>query len=457
MRDQKLSECADSPVLEEKKHKLTGITVTPAPQSIYFRQIELLSGDTADAVTHSDVCRPYFVIQNEKGVLFSSMINGVRNVDLHGGPHVFRVWKQLKDCRDLVFKMYHLPFGRQGELIFECRLHVSMLLDRTQDGAFESIRDGETREVALSVENGDFDCIASWYTLPKQFAVKIHFARDASAFGSELPPLTTQDGDESYDTGDAASSLIAQSQPRSFHGPSSTSGQPCDPKPIRYDGPAVVTFLVDQPNIRTAFGDCRLDKIDVLRRVQRNRLDIFLLFHVEIAGGVTKVLPYRHLFRYILPGPIRERMILMGATEDSLNETSPAAFFEGPGKLHPARATSHWRMRAHLFWLLQECHSMKNTLDGSSISTTLTLVRPSVLLSDLFVRALTPNAAAVCYRFSLSDNRSNTVDDVCAREAMGTSAFGLMCLTCSVPSQWATGIPLADLQPSDDYRAGELP
>jgi len=336
MRDQKLSECADSPVMEEKKHKLTGITVTPAPQSIYFRQIELLSGDTEDTVALSDVCRPYFVIQNEKGVLFSSMINGVRNVDLHGGPHVFRVWKQLKDCRDLVFKMYHLPFGRQGELIFECRLHVSMLLDRTQDGTFESIKDDETREVVLSVENGDFDCIASWYTLPKQFAVKILFARDASAFGSEPPFLPAQDADDSYDTDAVVSSLSAQSQPRSFHGPSSTPGQPCDPKPIRYDGPSVVSFLVDQPNIRTAFGDCRLDKIDVLRRVQRNRLDIFLLFHVEIVGGVTKVLPYRHLFRYILPEPIRERMILMGATEDSLNETSPAAFFEGPGKLTPS-------------------------------------------------------------------------------------------------------------------------
>lgn len=347
MRDQKLSACADLPVLEEKKHKLTGITVTPAPQSIYIRQIELLSSDapgsanSADAGTNAganaDVCRPYFVIQNEKGVLFSSMINGVRNVNLFNGSHVFRVWKQLTDCRDLVFKMYHLPFGRQGELIFECRLHVSMLLDRLQDGACESLKDGESRAVVLSVENGDFDCIASWYTLPKQFAVKLLFARDASAFRSELgtPPAPAEETGEGHQPSAteeaAASSATVPSEPRSFHGPSSISGQPCDPKPIRYDGPSVVSFLVDQPNIRTAFGDCRLDKIDVLRRVQRNRLDIFLLFHVDIGGGTTKVLPYRHLFRYILPEPIRERMILMGATEDSLNETSPSAFYEGPG------------------------------------------------------------------------------------------------------------------------------
>lgn len=330
MRDQQLSACTDLPELEEKKHKLTGVTVTPASQSIYIRHIELMSGSTTEAITQADTCRPYFVIQSEKGVLFSSMIHGVRNVNLFNGSHIFRVHKQLHDCRDLVVKMYHLPFGRQGELIFDCRLHTTMLLDRMQDGSLERLQPGEYREVVLSVENGDFDCIASWYTLPQHFAVKILYSHDNTAFPAES--LSTSTDDDARVVSGADDST--QSEARSFHGPTSGSDQSSNPKPIRYDGPPVISFLVDQPNIRTAFGDCRLDKIDVLRRVQRNRLDIFLLFHVDIGGGVTKVLPYRHLFRYVLPDPIRERMILMGADEDSLNETAPSPFDVGPGAIY---------------------------------------------------------------------------------------------------------------------------
>lgn len=117
-------DCADLPALEEKKHKLTGIAVTPAARPIYIRQIDLLSSpECADEASSSsltalsplaEICRPYFVIQNEKGVLFSSMVNGVRNVDLHTGMHIFRVGRQFQNCSDLQLKMYHLPFGRQG-------------------------------------------------------------------------------------------------------------------------------------------------------------------------------------------------------------------------------------------------------------------------------------------------------------------------------------------------------
>lgn len=325
--------------MDERKHKLTGIAVTPAPQDIYVRQIELLSeSDTVPDTPHQGDCRPYFVIQNEKGVLFSSMINGVRNVDLLAGPHLFRVCKQLRDCRDLVLKMYHLPFGRQGELILECRLHTSILLDRSQGTPLEHPDDSGAKELVLSVDKGDFDCISSCFTVPKQFAIKIVYSRDSSAFATESAPDTGAEnmGEArpvhnahwpNYGLGNA---LMTGS--RSVPVPTSNHrGQHSAPKPVRYEGPTVVSFLIGAPNVRTAFGDCRLDKIDVLRKVHRNRLDIYLLFYADFGAGNTKVLPYCHLFRYLLPDPVRERIITMGADEESLNATAPSWFDIGHG------------------------------------------------------------------------------------------------------------------------------
>ncbi|RLN13863.1 hypothetical protein BBJ28_00018477 [Nothophytophthora sp. Chile5] len=343
MRDRKLLDCADSPALEERKQKLTGIAVTPALRPIYFRQIDLLSGsESGDAKASgadgssspaSDICRPYFVIQNDKGVLFSSMVNGVRNVDLFRGMHVFRVGRQFTNCGDLVLKMYHLPFGRQGELIFECRLHASILLEVQDVDGEAGIGTDEVGAITLYLEKGDFDCISATHSLPKQFAVRILYAHDSSVFPAEATPLPVEGrlSDSESSTSAAAHSDANGTASRSSAFAERTAMQQSNghAKTVRYDGPAAVTFLLSQPNVHTAFGDVVLEKVDIIRKAHRNRVDIFLLFHVGVGRGQTKVLPLRHLFRYVLPDPIREKVVAMGASEESLNENAPSSFDVG--------------------------------------------------------------------------------------------------------------------------------
>ncbi|CAH0482594.1 unnamed protein product [Peronospora belbahrii] len=343
MRDRKLMDCADSSALEEKKHKLTGIAVTPAPRPIYIRQIDLLSGPDCenDAISSAapatllslaDICRPYFVIQNEKGVLFSSMVNGVRNVDMHSGTHIFRVGRQLQNCSDLMFKMYHLPFGRQGELLFECRLHASILLDLQIVDGEAGIDEDNVGVTTLYLEKGDFDSISSTFSLPKQFAVRILFSHNSSAFPAMELPLPVRQMDEINSVGNVAGTAD-QANGDAAHVSSFAEQQrrASSAKAMRYDGPSAVTFLLGRPDIRTPFGDLTLEKVDVIRKTHRNRVDIYLLFHVDAGRGQTKVVPLRHLFRFVLPDAIREQVVLMGASEESLNENVPSSFDMGTG------------------------------------------------------------------------------------------------------------------------------
>jgi hypothetical protein len=378
MRDKKLALCCDAPDVQERKQKLTGIAVTPAPQRIYIHEIRIINnsmmtmpngatsgGVATNANGHTPenaspapmngesvppsssgprtsltappiVYRPYFVLQNEKGVLFSSMVHGVRDATVSAGTHVYKVDKTIDQCSDFVIKMYHLPFGRQGELVLDVRLHATMLLDGEETQVGDA--DGDTGEVTLSVENGDFDCISAFHVLPKGFALQVRYARDRSAFPTSAPTMDDLSiGESGHDSAAAAAAApspgLPPRPPPSQYRSSFTNGvnHPEQPKVIRYEGPAIVSFLLDQSNVRTAFGDVMLRKIDLMRRVTRGRLDIYLLFHVDISGGsvVSKVLPYRYLFRYVLPSPVREKMIEMGASEESLNETAPSSFDVG--------------------------------------------------------------------------------------------------------------------------------
>lgn len=313
-----------------------------------------------------DTSRPYFVIQSDKGVLFSSLVNGVRNTNLSSGVHSFKVAKNFVNCGDFVLKMYHLPYGRQGQLIFECRLHSSILLDVIGTRAEESGGDasetphGEQGEITLTLSNGDFDCVSSNHLLPKQFAVRLRYARDESAFPPEVTALSLgglngmsyRDDPLNAHLAPDASNLSPPLSPSSnvrssFEtAVSPLSQRASQAKPIRYDGPSVVSFLLSEPGIRTAFGDVVLEKIDVIRRVARNQLDIYLLFYVNVGFGDLKVLPLQHLFRYILPEPVRARMLEMGATEQSLSESAPSPFDSGSGK-PPAvvpRTWTAWRI-----------------------------------------------------------------------------------------------------------------
>ncbi|KAH7484443.1 hypothetical protein PRIC1_003751 [Phytophthora ramorum] len=352
MRDNMLVESADSPALEEKKQKLTGIAVTPAARPIYIRQIDLLSSPDCSSDSSSsaaglsplaDICRPYFVIQNEKGVLFSSMVNGVRDVDLHTGMHVFRVGRQFKNCSDLLLKMYHLPFGRQGEMIFECRLHASILLELQVVEGEAGLKANDVGVATLHLEKGDFDCISSTFSLPKQFAVRILYSHDSSAFPAMEAPLPVRQMEEINSVGASAPAHAHSngdvSQVSAF---ADQQRRDSRAKAIRYDGPSAVTFLLGQSGIRTPFGDLTLEKIDVVRKALRNRVDIYLLFHVDAGHGQTKVLPLRHLFRFVLPDIIREKVIAMGATQHSLDENAPSSFDVGAGMMPFDEEYARW-------------------------------------------------------------------------------------------------------------------
>jgi hypothetical protein len=351
MRDRKLVECADSPALEEKKHKLTGIAIAPSARPIYIRQIDLLSSPdciSAEASSPSaalsplaEICRPYFVIQNEKGVLFSSMVNGVRDVDLHTGMHIFRVGRQFQNCSDLLLKMYHLPFGRQGELIFECRLHASILLELQVVEGEAGLGSDDVGVVTLSLEKGDFDCISSTFSFPRQFTVRVLYSHDSSAFPAMEPPSPIRLMEE---MSAVASSAAAHSNGEAGHTSSFAEQQRRDSrtKAMRYDGPSAVTFLLGQPGVRTPFGDLALEKIDVIRKAHRNRVDIYLLFHVDAGHGQMKVVPLRHLFRFVLPDVIREKLIMMGASEESLDENAPSSFDMGAGAYFANSTGSGW-------------------------------------------------------------------------------------------------------------------
>ncbi|KAF1777813.1 hypothetical protein GQ600_8126 [Phytophthora cactorum] len=118
-------------------------------------------------------------------------------------------------------------------------------------------------------------------------------------------------------------------------------------KAMRYDGPSAVTFLLGQPDIRTPFGDLTLEKIDVIRKAHRNRVDIYLLFHVDAGHGQTKVLPLRHLFRFALPDAIREKVIMMGASEASLDENAPSSFDMGAGIMPFDEEYARWLQHLH--------------------------------------------------------------------------------------------------------------
>ena len=100
---------------------------------------------------------------------------------------------------------------------------------------------------------------------------------------------------------------------------------------MRYNGPSAVTFLLEEPGVRTPFGDLVLEKIDVVRKTHRNRVDIYLLFHVDAGHGQAKVMPLRHLFRFVLPDVVRRQVVMMGASEESLNENVPSSFDMGAG------------------------------------------------------------------------------------------------------------------------------
>lgn len=179
--------------------------------------------------------------------------------------------------------------------------------------------------------------------------MRLLYAHDSSSFPVDETPLDLSQFDESAAVGHeesvaapAAAHASEAAQSSTFDQQRALQRRNSLAKAVRYDGPSAITFLMGQPGVRTAFGDVTLEKIDVIRKVHRNRVDIYLLFHVGVGHGQTKVLPFRHLFRFVLPDVVREKVILMGATEASLDENAPSSFELGTGGVSFDEEYARW-------------------------------------------------------------------------------------------------------------------
>ncbi|EEY60944.1 uncharacterized protein PITG_01183 [Phytophthora infestans T30-4] len=237
--------------------------------------------------------------------------------------------RKLSECADLPAleekkqKLTGIAVTPAARPIYIRQIDLFILLELQVVEGEAGLKEDDKGVVTLSLEKGDFDCISSTFSLPKQFTVRILYSHDSSAFPAMESPLPIRQMEEITSAG--ASSAAANGT--ASHSSSFAAQRRRDSaKALRYDGPSAVTFLLGQRDVRTPFGDLTLEKIDVIRKAHRNRVDIYLLFHVDAGHGQTKVLPLRHLFRFALPDAVREKVVTMGASEESLDENVPSSF-----------------------------------------------------------------------------------------------------------------------------------
>jgi hypothetical protein len=265
------------------------------------------------------------------------------------------------NCGDFILKMYHLPFGRKGELIFDVRLHSGILfqaLEHREVSASPRSHRHSQGEITLCLSQGDFDCISSTRILPQDFAVQILFGRDPNDFPQNIEVVPRTSG-TSLAMGDLANSVdearqsvddqVENSQQMHLPPAVSLSARTIRSEEhtsdthkrvlIRYLGPKAVSFNMDpssfSSSVRTAFGDAKLFRVDLIRKETSQEIGLFLLFHVHLVSSfdskIWKVLPYKFLFRYVVPFEIRMKMIEMEAEENLMNTSLPLSFGDGQG------------------------------------------------------------------------------------------------------------------------------
>lgn len=158
-----------------QRSSIAGLVGIPQMDPIYVEKITLLqSKNDPESRQLRGGYRPYFVLHDAQGlVLYSSLIHGVHNALLSDGPHDYLVNRRVPPG-DIVLKMYHVPKGVRGEVIFACRLHTSLLLDSES-----------ASHITLRLQDGDFDSVSSRLPPPVDFAVQLSYRR---AEVEEKPP-----------------------------------------------------------------------------------------------------------------------------------------------------------------------------------------------------------------------------------------------------------------------------
>lgn len=265
-----------------------------------------LEEKAAFSYEEAGVYRPYFVLQNESGLLFSSLVRGVRDIKMDMTSHSFAVMKSMERCADFTLRMYHLPRGDKGKHLLECRLHSTLLLEKqlpNNDGTFE---------ILLTLKNGDFDSVSASHRLPSDFTISLRYGRRKEDFPPEQSS-SSEDDDDHQDE---------YSYPFDANQGGQQSWQTISEYPLKeaeYDGPSSVSFPFDE-HVHSYHGDAFLEKIDVVRRVCQGRGELFLVAHVLLLEPSERQLfPIYQLFEFVLPEAIYFQLKEMGASQGVLD------------------------------------------------------------------------------------------------------------------------------------------
>ncbi|KDO22563.1 hypothetical protein SPRG_22303 [Saprolegnia parasitica CBS 223.65] len=253
LRDQQL---LASTSLQDRT-SLSGAAVLPAQHPLYIHRISILK--CPDGLSR-------YLPDN-------TMVLGLRSILVSSGPHAFKVGRTI-NTGDLLLQMYHVPVNSRGQLVFETRLHSSLLL-RLCDGATD-----RRAAVVLQLKAGDFDCVSSLYTPHAEFGLLMEFGADAGTFPPEEEPTPTPSEDETRHR----SSVLPPRRPPAPALPWTT----------------IATYIVPQTVVYTCYGDGHLTQIDLAVRLAEHTLQ----FHVQCGDDQARVLSPHQLFGYVLPTAI---------------------------------------------------------------------------------------------------------------------------------------------------------
>ncbi|OQR92345.1 hypothetical protein ACHHYP_03806 [Achlya hypogyna] len=280
-----------------ERTSLSGAAVLPAQRPLYIHRLSILQcPDGLSRYLPDHTYRPYFVLQDEKGhVFYSSMVLGLRSVLPSSGPHAFKVGRTI-NTGDLLLQMYHVPVSSRGQLVFEARLHSSLLL-HVCDVA------GATRGAAvLQLKAGDFDVVSSLYTPHPEFSVLMEYSTDEAAFPPEEEAPAPPAAD---DAGPRGAVLL----------PRRVVSAPAQP------WATVVSYVVPQTVVYTCYGDGHLTQIDLVARTREHSLH----FHVQCGDEQQRTLVPSQLFGYSLPAQVQEDLRARGIAGIELATNDPSS------------------------------------------------------------------------------------------------------------------------------------
>ncbi|KAF0716872.1 Aste57867_2614 [Aphanomyces stellatus] len=283
LRDKQLMASIGS---DNRSESLSGAAVLPALQPMYIHKLTLLQAPNAtNRYLPDNAYRPYFVLQDEHGhVVYSSMVLGIRSIQPADGPHSFKVGRTV-NTGDLHLHMYHVPVNSRGQIVVECRLNCSLLL--------EELRGTETGEVTLRMKDGDLDCVSNLFTPHVDFAIQVVFGTQAEAFAADDVAESTAPVEHTAPVARNVVLNIARARRQM----------------VPEEALILASFTVPDTIVFSSVGDVHLKQVDVC---QRTRV-VYLQFHVQCGDGQLRVLTTNQLFGYTLPAPVVAKLTEVGA------------------------------------------------------------------------------------------------------------------------------------------------